>query len=111
MNKRSRQQKKSKKKSSQKIAAKQRSPARGDIKVWLDDWRQEPAGWVRCYTVGQVIRLLKQQFVCEMSLDHDLGDRLEPGVKVLDWLEEQAHFDPEFRRFTFTPRTRTAELS
>jgi hypothetical protein len=46
-----------------------------------------------------------------MSLDHDLGDRLEPGVKVLDWLEEQAHFDPEFRRFTFTPRTRTAELS
>jgi len=97
MNKRSRQQKKSKKKSSQKIAAKQRSPARGDIKVWLDDWRQEPAGWVRCYTVGQVIRLLKQQFVGEMSLDHNLGDRLEPGVKVLDWLEEQAHFDPEFR--------------
>lgn len=68
-----------------------------DVKVWLDDWRPEPPGWVRCYRVDQVIRLLRQEIVQEMSLDHDLGEGLDAGVKVLDWLEEQCHFNPDFR--------------
>jgi hypothetical protein len=67
------------------------------IKVYLDDARREPAGWVRCYRPEEVIHLLKEQIVSEMSLDHDLGDGIEPGLKVLDWLEEEVHFDPEFR--------------
>ncbi len=74
---------------------KRRMPS--DIKVWLDDWRPEPMGWVRCYRVDQVIRLLRQEIVTEMSLDHDLGEGLDAGVKVLDWLEEHVHFNPDFR--------------
>ena len=64
------------------------------MKVWLDDRRPEPAGWVRCYTPEQVIELLQTRSVTELSLDHDLGlldgSRERTGYDVLLWIEQHA---------------------
>ena len=43
------------------------------MKVYLDDVRQAPEGWVRTYTVAETIELLKTGEVVELSLDHDLA--------------------------------------
>lgn len=59
------------------------------MKVWLDDWREEPEGWVRTKTVAETIEVLKTGEVTEISLDHDLGEFEPAGIKVLDWILEQ----------------------
>ena len=63
------------------------------MRVFLDDKRTTPPGWVRCYTPAQVIECLEQGTVTDLSLDHDLGlvndDGQEiTGYDVLLWLEE-----------------------
>jgi hypothetical protein len=60
------------------------------MKVFLDDVRETPDGWVRAYWPEEVIELLKTHNVAELSLDHDLGDDEHgTGNDVLLWLEEQ----------------------
>ena len=60
------------------------------IKVYLDDERPEPKGWIRTYWPQEVIELLKTNTVSEISLDHDLGDdKRGTGYDVLLWIEEQ----------------------
>jgi hypothetical protein len=44
------------------------------MKVYLDDERQAPDGWVRVFWPDEVIALLQTGAVRELSLDHDLGD-------------------------------------
>lgn len=44
------------------------------IKVWLDDVRTPPEGWVWVKTVKEAIQILSTGKVEEISLDHDLGD-------------------------------------
>jgi hypothetical protein len=59
------------------------------VKVFLDDCRPTPAGWVPARWPEEVIRLLEQGNVTELSLDHDLGDDAHgTGYDVLLWLEE-----------------------
>lgn len=59
------------------------------MKVYLDDTRQAPEGWVRCYWPDEVILLLLTGEVTELSLDHDLGDDSRgTGYDVLLWMEE-----------------------
>jgi hypothetical protein len=65
------------------------------MRVFLDDERQTPEGWVRTYSAKQSIELLKTGKVEEISLDHDLGDDQPAGYTVLLWIEEEVHF----RRF------------
>lgn len=43
------------------------------MRVWLDDLRKEPQGWVRARTMSEAQELLTNNIVEEMSLDHDLG--------------------------------------
>lgn len=43
------------------------------MKVWLDDLRPAPEGWVHAYNARQAMDLLKTRQVEEMSMDHDLG--------------------------------------
>lgn len=68
------------------------------MKVYLDDARPTPDGWVRCYWPIDVIQLLKSGRVTHLSLDHDLGDDARgTGYDVLTWIEEQVattDFDP-----------------
>ncbi|AFJ02714.1 hypothetical protein Q7C_1565 [Methylophaga frappieri] len=59
------------------------------MKVYLDDERKTPDGWVRCYWPDEVIELLYSGEVTEISLDHDLGDdERGTGYDVLLWIEE-----------------------
>ncbi|KVW15373.1 hypothetical protein WK91_18205 [Burkholderia cepacia] len=64
------------------------------MRVFLDDERATPEGWVRAYWPDEVIALLKTGAVAELSLDHDLGDdRRGTGYTVLLWIEEQVFVD------------------
>ena len=59
------------------------------MKVYLDDERQTPEGWVRVYWPEDAIVLLEKGDVEEISLDHDLGDDEHgTGYDVLLWIEE-----------------------
>lgn len=68
------------------------------INIWLDDLREAPTGFVRCYWPDEVIDLYKkslltgEQINC-ISLDHDLGnDRRGTGYDVVVAIE-QSVFD------------------
>jgi len=59
------------------------------MKVYLDDERETPSGWVRVYWPDQAIELLKTGKVIEISLDHDLGDdNRGTGYDVILWIEK-----------------------
>ena len=61
----------------------------GTMKVYLDDERSTPDGWVRVYWPDEAIELLKTGKVQEISLDHDLGnDERGTGYDVVLWVEE-----------------------
>lgn len=49
------------------------------MKLFVDDQRKCPEGWVPARTVTEAIRLLCTQDVEEVSLDHDIGCRLVTG--------------------------------
>lgn len=68
------------------------------MKVYLDDLRPTPEGWVRVYWPDEAIELLKTGEVEIISLDHDLGDdERGTGNDVVLWIEEAVftqHFTP-----------------
>lgn len=60
------------------------------INIFLDDCRNTPQGFIRTYTVEETISLLRQYkgMIGVVSLDNDLGEDLQEGYKVAEWLEE-----------------------
>lgn len=59
------------------------------MRVFLDDERPTPSGWVRVYWPDEAIALLQAGGVEAISLDHDLGDdQRGTGYDVILWLEE-----------------------
>jgi len=59
------------------------------MRVYLDDERKTPQGWVRVYWPEEAIELLQTGEVIEISLDHDLGDdERGTGYDVVLWIEE-----------------------
>lgn len=59
------------------------------MRVYLDDERPTPDGWVRVYWPSEAIALLETGNVRELSLDHDLGDDVRgTGYDVVLWVEE-----------------------
>ena len=59
------------------------------LRIYLDDERRTPEGWVRVYWPDEAIALLQQGGVSEISLDHDLGDDARgTGYDVIAWIEE-----------------------
>lgn len=61
------------------------------VKVYLDDERTAPGGWVRVFWPDEAIKLLQTGTVSEISLDHDLGDDDRgTGYDVVLWIEEAA---------------------
>jgi hypothetical protein len=66
------------------------------MRVFLDDERQTPEGWVRTYSVEETIRLLETGKVTHVSLDNDLGDDVPEGYLVADWLDERSFLDPTY---------------
>jgi len=60
------------------------------MRVFLDDERPTPEGWVRVYWPDEAIKLLESGRVVELSLDHDLGDdERGTGYDVILWVEEE----------------------
>jgi len=61
-----------------------------EMRVYLDDERKTPEGWVRVNWPDEAIRLLLTGGVTHISLDHDLGDDDRgTGYDVVVWIEEQ----------------------
>ena len=69
------------------------------MKLWIDDVRPAPEGYVHCLSVNQAIlkiqmaetRHLELHGVELLDIDHDAGDYASDGgdyIKLLDWLEE-----------------------
>ena len=59
------------------------------MKVYLDDLRPTPEGWVHAYWPDEAIEYLKTGKVEIISLDHDFGDdNRGTGYDVVLWIEE-----------------------
>ena len=59
------------------------------MKIYLDDTRKAPPGWLQAYWPEEVISHLKTNQVTHISLDHDLGDDNHgTGYDVILWIEE-----------------------
>jgi hypothetical protein len=55
------------------------------VRVWHDDVRPPPDGWLWVRTNEDARKILKTGNVQEISLDHDMGlDQLEPSVEHHD---------------------------
>lgn len=66
------------------------------MKIWLDDIRPAPEGFVLCRSVNEAISVIiraEQTDTIELiDCDHDLGDYAPDGgdgIKLLDWLVER----------------------
>jgi len=61
------------------------------MKLYLDDERESPVGWIRVHNVPTLIHMIKNHpgEVDEISLDHDLGDGEMTGYDFMRWLESQ----------------------
>ncbi|WP_057970443.1 cyclic-phosphate processing receiver domain-containing protein [Lysobacter antibioticus] len=58
------------------------------MRVYLDDERNTPEGWVRVFWPDEAIALLETGEVARISLDHDLGDdERGTGYDVIVWIE------------------------
>lgn len=80
-------------------------------KIYLDDLRPAPDGWVRVFWPDEAIALLKTGEVTHLSLDHDLGDdQRGTGYDVLLWIEEAVAIDgfkaPEITVHSANPAAR-----
>lgn len=69
------------------------------MKIWLDDLRPAPKGFVWCRSVNEAKRAIeeaeKSASVELIDCDHDLGDYAQDGgdgIKLLDWLAERGTF-------------------
>jgi hypothetical protein len=69
------------------------------MRLFLDDVRKAPSGWIPVRTAVDAIRLLETGMVHVISLDHDLGTK-ETGYDVACWIEAKVMLDPNFH----TPR-------
>ena len=59
------------------------------MKIFLDDERPAPEGWILVRWPGEMIAHLTTGQVTEISLDHDLGDDTRgTGYDVVKWIEE-----------------------
>ena len=68
------------------------------LRLFLDDARPTPEGWIRAFWPAEVIAWLETGTVQAVSLDHDLGDDGRgTGYDVICWIEEAVAlhgFDP-----------------
>jgi len=59
------------------------------IKLWVDDVREAPDGWMGIMNPIVALQILKLGNVVELSLDHDLGEDRQTGYDIICWLESQ----------------------
>lgn len=82
------------------------------IKIWLDDTREAPEGWIRVLWPDELFSLCNSHKVDIISLDHDLGnDKRGTGYDVLlaierAVVENKLSHIPEIRLHTANPAAR-----
>jgi len=59
------------------------------MKLWLDDVREAPDGWLWCKKVEEALDLLESFEITEISFDHDLGYDMS-GYDLACWIEREA---------------------
>ena len=73
-----------------------------EIKIWVDDIREVPEGYIGTKSVNETIMLIEKienegGKIGLLDLDHDLGDYTQFGgdaIKILDYLAEYEKFYP-----------------
>ena len=72
------------------------------MKIWLDDVRPAPSGWVHIKTLDELKYLLESDMpspeIEAMSFDHDLGEGEPTGYDIIKWLADQC-VSRETRKF------------
>jgi hypothetical protein len=63
------------------------------MKIWLDDIRPAPNGWIHIKTAEKCIEMIQSGNVKEISFDYDLGETLT-GYDVAKYIEENANKIP-----------------
>jgi len=82
------------------------------MKVFLDDVRPCPEGWVPAYTASEAIALIENNQVTHLSLDHDLGpEEAGTGYDVCCWLESKVFESPWCSEEPFIPPVMTTHSS
>lgn len=75
------------------------------MKLWIDDVRPAPEGYIWCYSVNETkarIRMAEHEIGTDniielIDMDHDAGEYAQYGgdyIKLLDWLEETSRNYP-----------------
>jgi hypothetical protein len=71
------------------------------MKIYLDDIRPAPDGYVLCKSVNEAKQLIEENEgktqIEIIDCDHDLGDYAcdgGDGIKLLDWLAERGTYYP-----------------
>jgi hypothetical protein len=81
------------------------------VKVWVDDVRPAPEGYIAFTAVKDTIAFLDQmetmgEQIEVLDLDHDAGDFVSCGgdyIKILTWMEEQGIDDIPVRIHSMNP--------
>ena len=62
------------------------------MKLWVDDVREAPNGYIWCKSVNQAKNIIFEKGVPEViDFDHDAGDYANDGgdfIRLMDWMEE-----------------------
>ena len=69
------------------------------MKIWLDDIRNAPEGWIQCKTARQAADFVDSGKVTHISFDHDLGLYLD-GYWLANYIELAA-MDNRISRITW----------
>ena len=72
------------------------------MKIWVDDIREVPDGYIGCKSVNETIKLMEKLeaegiVINLIDLDHDLGDYAVDGgdaIRILDYLVENEKYYP-----------------
>lgn len=81
------------------------------MKLYVDDIRIAPKGWVQAWNAKQAIKHLGTKEVTHLSLDHDLGDvDKDTGYDIMKWIEIRVYMEnfslPEITFHTANPTGR-----
>ena len=81
------------------------------MKLYVDDIRIAPEGWVQAWNAREAIEQLRTLTVTELSLDHDLGDPGEDtGYDIMGWIEVRVYHEnfplPDIKFHTANPAGR-----
>ena len=80
------------------------------VKIWLDDERTAPKGYMHFHSVNETIDFIKNSGYTNilLDLDHDLGEYSYDGgdaIKLILWLLENDYQNNKFYKFHFQIHT------